>query len=58
MAKGKKKSIERNDYAGKSRKNNTPVGLVTSDNDRDAEAKTYAYDPHLDRSIERLAHLP
>src|SRR5215208_3148809 len=52
MAKGKKKSIEQYDHAGKSRKNNPPVGLVTPDTDRDAEAKTYAYDPHLDPMLQ------
>lgn len=52
MAKGKKKSIEQYDHADKSRKNNPPVGLVTPDNDRDAEAKTYAYDPHLDPTLQ------
>lgn len=52
MAKGKKKSIEQYDHTDKSRKNNPPVGLVTPDNDRDAEAKTYAYDPHLDPALQ------
>ena len=55
MAKDKKKSIEKYDHADKSRKNNPPVGLVTPDNDRDAEAKTYAYDPHLDPTLQWVA---
>lgn len=52
MAKGKKKSIEQYDHTDKSRKNNPLIGLVTPDNDRDAEAKTYAYDPHLDPTLQ------
>ncbi len=52
MSKGKKKSIEQYDHADKSRKNNPPVGLVTTDNDRDAKVKTYAYDPHLDPTLQ------
>ena len=52
MAQGKKKPIEQYDHAGRSRMNNPPVGLVTPDNDRDAKAKSYAYDPHLDPTLQ------
>src|SRR6266446_1951800 len=34
------------------RVNNPPVGLVTSDTDRDAGKKSYAYDPHLDPALQ------
>src|SRR5215208_7332079 len=52
MARGKRKSIEQYDHTDKSRKNTPPVGLVTPANDHDAEAKTYAYDPHLDPTLQ------
>jgi adenine-specific DNA-methyltransferase len=38
-------------HADKERLNNPPVGLVTPDTDRDADKKTYAYDPHLDPQL-------
>ena len=47
-----KKSIEQYDHVDQSRKNNPPVGLVTPDNDHDGESKTYAYDPHLDPTLQ------
>ena len=36
------------EHPGKERVNNPPVGLVTPETDRDAAAKAYAHDPHLD----------
>src|SRR4051794_9646203 len=46
-----KRKIEHYTHPGKKRVNNPPVGLVTSDTDRDAGKKTYAYDPHIDPSL-------
>ncbi len=47
-----KKSIEQYDHKGKKRVNNPPVGLVTPDTDKEAGKKTYAYDPHIDPSLQ------
>ncbi|MBI4063456.1 MAG: site-specific DNA-methyltransferase [Elusimicrobia bacterium] len=47
-----KKPIEQYDHSDKKRKNNPPVGLVTADTEKDADKKTYAYDPHLDPRLE------
>jgi len=56
MARGKKKSdkkpIEQYDHKGKERLNNPPVGLVTPETDKDSGKKKYAYDPHLDPSLQ------
>jgi len=55
MAKPKKspkKSIEAYAHTDKERVNNPPVGLVTPDTDKDADKKTYAYDPHLDPQLQ------
>ncbi len=56
MAKGKKKSdkkpIEQYDHKGKERLNNPPVGLVTPETDKESGKKKYAYDPHLDPSLQ------
>ncbi len=56
MARGKKKSdtkpIEQYDHKGKERLNNPPVGLVTPETDKETGKKTYAYDPHLDPSLQ------
>jgi adenine-specific DNA-methyltransferase len=49
---GRKRPIEQYDYSGDSRKNNPPVGLVTSQNDRDTGKKRYAYDPHIDPALQ------
>lgn len=46
--KPEKKPIEQYDRNEASRANNSPVGLVTPETDRDAGKKTYAYDPHID----------
>jgi len=50
--KPEKKPIEQYDHREASRANNPPVGLVTPETDRDAGKKTYAYDPHLDPSLQ------
>ncbi|GAF26363.1 type III R-M system Adenine specific DNA methylase [Moorella thermoacetica Y72] len=39
-------------YSDKKRTNNPPVGLVTSETDRDAPKKEYQYDPHLDPQLQ------
>ena len=39
------------EHLDKERVNNPPVGLVTPETDRDAAAKTYAHDPHLDPQL-------
>jgi adenine-specific DNA-methyltransferase len=56
MARGKKKSdkkpIEQYDHKGKERLNNPPVGLVTPESDKDLGKVKYAYDPHLDPSLQ------
>src|SRR5947199_9480838 len=51
-AKNKKRKIENYTHPKKQRINNPPVGLVTPETDRDAGKKPYAYDPHLDPSLE------
>ncbi|MFQ5456067.1 MAG: site-specific DNA-methyltransferase [Nitrospirota bacterium] len=47
-----KKPIEQYDHKGKERINNPPVGLVTPETDKESGKKRYAYDPHLDPSIQ------
>jgi hypothetical protein len=49
MAKSSKRKIEQYLHTDKKRANNPPVGLVTH---KDAGKKTYAYDPHLDPSLQ------
>lgn len=53
MAKTKKpdNSVEQYCHKDKERVNNPPVGLVTSDTDKDGENKSYSYDPHLDPQL-------
>jgi adenine-specific DNA-methyltransferase len=53
MAKTKKpdNSVEQYRHKDKERVNNPPVGLVTSDTDKDGENKIYSYDPHLDPQL-------
>jgi adenine-specific DNA-methyltransferase len=46
-----KRQIDNYVHAGRGRLNNPPVGLVTPDTDKDADKKTYAYDPHLDPQL-------
>ena len=48
----RKRSVENYTHPEATRANNPPVGLVTPENDRDAGAKKYAYDPHLDPSLQ------
>jgi len=48
----KKRKIEHYTHPKKERINNPPVGLVTAETDRDAGKKPYAYDPHIDPSLE------
>src|SRR3984893_9087277 len=48
----KKRKIENYTHREKKRVNNPPVGLVTSQTDRDIGKQIYAYDPHLDPSLQ------
>ncbi len=50
--KSRKKPIEQYEHKGKKRVNNPPVGLVTPETDRETGKKTYAYDPHIDPSLQ------
>jgi adenine-specific DNA-methyltransferase len=50
--KPKQKKIEPYEHHGKDRLNNPPVGLVNAESDQDLPRKTYAYDPHLDPSLQ------
>ena len=50
--KPEKKLIDQYDHKEASRANNPPVGLVTPETDKDAGKKTYAYDPHIDPSLQ------
>jgi adenine-specific DNA-methyltransferase len=45
------KPIEQYEHKDKERTNNSPVGLVTPETDKDAGKKTYSYDPHLDPQL-------
>ncbi len=51
-SKGEKRAIEQYDHKNKQRLNNPPVGLVTPDTDKETGKKTYAYDPHIDPSLQ------
>jgi adenine-specific DNA-methyltransferase len=51
-SKSSKRDIQTYVHADKERVNNPPVGLVTSETDKDAPKKSYAYDPHLDPSLQ------
>jgi adenine-specific DNA-methyltransferase len=51
-AKNDKRPIEQYSHADKKRVNNPPVGLVTPDTDQTETKRTYAYDPHLDPSLQ------
>ena len=46
------KEIETYTHPEEQRPNNPPVGLVTPETDKDLAKKTYAYDPHLDPSLQ------
>src|SRR5215469_978053 len=52
MARSQKRKVENYTHPEEKRVNNPPVGLVTPETDRDAGKKTYAYDPHLDASLQ------
>jgi adenine-specific DNA-methyltransferase len=52
MARSPKRKVENYTHPKAKRVNNPPVGLVTPDTDRDAGKKTYAYDPHLDPTLQ------
>jgi adenine-specific DNA-methyltransferase len=47
-----RRHIEQYEHKGKERANNPPVGLVTPETDIDTVRKTYAYDPHLDPTLQ------
>src|SRR5262245_4263173 len=46
------KLLEQYTHKDKKRANNPPVGLVTPETDKETSKKTYAYDPHLDPSLQ------
>src|SRR3984893_13559951 len=48
----KKRKIENYTHREKKRVNNPPVGLVTPETDQDIGKQIYAYDPHLDHSMQ------
>jgi adenine-specific DNA-methyltransferase len=50
--KPEKKPIDQYDHREAKRINNPPVGLVTPETDRDAGKQMYAYDPHIDPSLQ------
>jgi adenine-specific DNA-methyltransferase len=50
--KSTKRPIEQYSHADKKRVNNPPVGLVTPDTDQKETKRAYAYDPHLDPSLQ------
>lgn len=50
--KSDKKPIEQYEHTEKKRVNNPPVGLVTPETDKEGGKKTYAYDPHIDPSLQ------
>jgi adenine-specific DNA-methyltransferase len=47
-----KRQIEQYEHKGKERANNPPVGLVTPDTDIETGRKSYAFDPHLDPTLQ------
>lgn len=47
-----KREIDAYMHTDKERVNNPPVGLVTPDTDKDEGKKEYAYDPHIDPSLQ------
>ncbi len=47
-----KRQIGHYEHKGEFRANNPPVGLVTPDTDKDSGKRVYAYDPHLDPSLQ------
>ncbi len=51
-SKSTKKPIEQYDHKDKTRVNNPPVGLVTPETDKEEANKTYAYDLHIDPTLQ------
>src|ERR1039458_9924183 len=49
---GSKRPVEQYDHKAKKRANNPPVGLVDAKSDAAEGKKTYAYDPHLDPTLQ------
>jgi adenine-specific DNA-methyltransferase len=47
-----KRPIEQYSHTSKKRKNNPPVGLVTPETDQGETKRTYAFDPHIDPSLQ------
>jgi adenine-specific DNA-methyltransferase len=47
-----KRKIENYTYPQKKRLNNPPVGLVTVESDRNAGKRSYAFDPHIDPTLQ------
>jgi adenine-specific DNA-methyltransferase len=47
-----RKPIEQYDHKGKKRANNPPVGLVMPETDSETGKRQYAYDPHIDPSLQ------
>lgn len=50
--KAKQKKVEHYEHRTKERLNNPPVGLVSARTDRDAQKKSYIYDPHIDPTLQ------
>ncbi len=50
--KSKKKPIGQYDHKGKKRVNNPSVGLVTPETDKETGKRKYAYDPHIDPTLQ------
>ncbi len=50
--KARKRPIEQYDHKDKTRVNNPPVGLVTSETDKETGKKTYQFDPHIDPALQ------
>lgn len=48
----RKRAVEQYEHKGKTRANNPPVGLVDAASEPPQARKSYAYDPHLDPSLQ------
>lgn len=51
-AAAKKRPVEQYEHKGKTRPNNPPVGLVDAQSDAADGKQSYAYDPHLDPTLQ------
>lgn len=51
-AAAKKRPVEQYEHKGKTRPNNPPVGLVDAQSDAAEGKQSYAYDPHLDPTLQ------